>query len=48
MWSDSIKKQTREMIDSHGMNSILPDLKLHENINSCYGYIEIANLLNES
>lgn len=47
MWSDSIKKQTREMIDSHGMNSILPDLKLHmKNINSCYGYIEIANLLN--
>ncbi len=47
MWSDSLKKKTCEMIDSHGMDSILPDLKLHmKNMNSCYGYIEIANLRN--
>jgi len=45
-WSDGLVKQTCEMIDNHGMDSILPDLKLHmKNISSRYGYIEMENLL---
>ncbi|WP_200373671.1 hypothetical protein [Thiocystis violacea] len=45
-WSDNLKKQTREIIDAHGTDSVLPDLKLHmKNISSRYGYIEIENLL---
>lgn len=45
-WSEGLKRQTRELIESQGLDFPLIDTKIHmKHIESRYGYIELAKLI---
>lgn len=45
-WSDGLKQQTRELIESQGLDFPLIDNKIHmKHIESRYGYIELAKFI---